>query len=50
IGELGIHRLGLFLAMAAAIFSGLCILVSGPIWAEGWPEWWNWWLELPIWS
>jgi hypothetical protein len=20
-----------------------------PVWTKGWPEWWNWWLELPIW-
>jgi photosynthetic reaction center L subunit len=21
-----------------------------PVLDPGWPEWWNWWLELPIWS
>jgi photosynthetic reaction center L subunit len=50
IGELGIHRLGLFLAIAAGFFSAVCIIISGPFWTRGWPEWWNWWLELPIWS
>ncbi len=40
IGTLGIHRLGLFLALAAVFFS----------WTLGWPEWWNWWLNLPIWG
>jgi hypothetical protein len=20
-----------------------------PVWTSGWPEWWNWWLTLPIW-
>ncbi len=50
IGELGIHRLGLFLALAAVFFSAVCIIISGPFWTRGWPEWWNWWLELPIWS
>lgn len=48
IGPLGIHRLGLFLAMSASIFSALCILLSGPFWTRGWPEWWNWWLNLPV--
>ncbi len=50
VGTLGIHRLGLFLAMAAGFFSALCIVISGPFWTRGWPEWWNWWLQLPIWK
>jgi len=50
IGTLGIHRLGLFLAIAAVFFSAVCIVISGPFWTRGWPEWWNWWLRLPIWS
>ncbi len=49
IGAVGIHRLGLALALGAGIFSALCIVVSGPLWTRGWPEWWNWWLNLPIW-
>ncbi len=50
IGTLGIHRLGLFLALAAVFFSGVCIIISGPFWTAGWPEWWSWWLNMPIWS
>ena len=50
IGTLGIHRLGLFLALSAAFWSAICIIISGPFWTRGWPEWWNWWLNLPIWS
>jgi photosynthetic reaction center L subunit len=50
IGTLGIHRLGLFLAVSAAFFSAICIVISGPLWAEGWPEWWDWWQRIPIWS
>lgn len=49
IGALGIHRLGLFLALSAAFWSAVCILISGPFWTRGWPEWWSWWLDLPIW-
>jgi photosynthetic reaction center L subunit len=49
IGQVGIHRLGLFLALGAVIFSDVCILISGPLWTRGWPEWWTWWLNLPIW-
>jgi photosynthetic reaction center L subunit len=30
IGILGIHRLGLFLALAAVFFSAVCIVISGP--------------------
>ena len=49
IGTLGIHRLGLFLALSAGFWSAVCIIISGPFWTRGWPEWWNWWLDLPIW-
>ncbi len=49
IGTLGIHRLGLFLALGAGFFSAMCILISGPFWTAGWPSWWNWWLNMPIW-
>ena len=49
IGALGIHRLGLFLALNAGFWSAVCIVISGPFWTRGWPEWWNWWLDLPIW-
>ncbi|MFZ1108187.1 MAG: photosynthetic reaction center subunit L [Rhodomicrobium sp.] len=48
-GTLGIHRIGLFTAISAAFFSGLCIIISGPFWTKGWPEWWNWWFNIPIW-
>jgi photosynthetic reaction center L subunit len=50
IGTLGIHRLGLFLALSAGFWSAICIVISGPFWTAGWPEWWSWWLNLPIWS
>jgi len=50
IGSLGIHRLGLFLALSSGFWSAVCIVISGPFWTRGWPEWWNWWLALPIWS
>jgi photosynthetic reaction center L subunit len=49
IGPLGIHRLGMFLAISASFWSAVCILLSGPFWTRGWPEWWGWWLNLPIW-
>ncbi len=50
IGTLGIHRLGLLLALSAVFWSAVCILISGPFWTRGWPEWWTWWLNMPIWS
>jgi len=50
IGPLGIHRLGFLLAINAGFWSAICIIISGPVWTKGWPEWWNWWLELPIWG
>ena len=50
VGTLGIHRVGLFLALSAGFWSAVCIIISGPLWSRGWPEWWSWWLNLPIWS
>lgn len=50
VGPLGIHRLGLFLALSSGFWSAVCIVISGPFWTAGWPEWWNWWLKLPIWG
>lgn len=50
VGTLGIHRLGLFFALSAGFWSAICIIISGPFWTRGWPEWWTWWLNLPIWS
>ena len=50
IGPLGIHRLGLFLALQAVIWSAICIVISGTIWFDTWLEWWDWWLELPWWA
>ena len=50
IGTLGIHRLGLILALNAGFWSAVCVIISGPFWTKGWPEWWSWWLNLPIWS
>jgi photosynthetic reaction center L subunit len=42
----------LFLALSAVLFSAICIVISGPLWAEGnvWADWWDWWLKLPIWA
>ena len=30
-------------------WSAVCIILSGPFWTRGWPEWWDWWLNLPVW-
>jgi photosynthetic reaction center L subunit len=45
IGPLGIHRLGLFLALSAVFFSAVCIVISGPYWTQAWDQWW-----LPLWQ
>ena len=49
IGTLGIHRLGLLLALNASFWSAVCIGVSGTIWFDQWIDWWDWWLRLPFW-
>ncbi len=50
VGPLGIHRLGLFLALSAGFWSAICIVISGTIWFEEWIIWWDWYLELPFWA
>jgi len=49
IGTLGIHRLGLFLALSAVFWSAVCIIISGPYWSEGWAEWWDLSRHFSIW-
>ncbi len=48
IGELGIHRLGWFLAINAGLWSAVCMLISGPFWTRGWPYWFDWYMSLPV--
>ncbi|MEM6819487.1 MAG: photosynthetic reaction center subunit L [Pseudomonadota bacterium] len=50
IGSLGIHRLGLLLALNAGFWSAVCIVISGTLWTESWVDWWEWWRELSIWG
>ncbi len=50
VGTLGIHRLGLFLALNAGFWSAVCIVISGTIWFDQWVAWWDWWLQLPWWA
>ena len=50
IGSLGIHRLGYFLALNAGIWSAICIVISGPFWSRGWPYWFDWFMNIPIWG
>ena len=50
IGPLGIHRLGLLLALSAVIWSAICIVISGTIWFDSWSSWWDWYAELPWWA
>ena len=50
VGPLGIHRLGLFLALSATFWSAVCIVISGTIWFDEWIVWWDWYAELPWWA
>ena len=50
VGPLGIHRLGLFLALNAGFWSAVCIVVSGTVWFDEWIVWWDWYFELPWWA
>ncbi len=50
IGMIGIHRLGLFLALSAGIWSAICIVIAGPLYEGSWNDWWDWWKNIPIWN
>lgn len=49
IGEIGIHRLALWLGMASVLFSNLCIFLSGTL-VQDWAGFWDFWDKLPIWQ
>lgn len=46
IGEYGIHRLGLYLAVFTLVMSDLCILTSGTL-VQDWVDFWRW--NIPPW-
>lgn len=50
VGTLGIHRLGLLLALNAGFWSAACMILAGPLYTGSFPEWWDWWRSIPIWS
>ncbi|MEM8970453.1 MAG: photosynthetic reaction center subunit L [Pseudomonadota bacterium] len=41
IGTLGVHRLGLILALNAGFWSAVCIVISGTYWTDSWITWWE---------
>lgn len=49
IGEVGIHRLGFWVAVASVLFSNLCIFLSGTL-IDDWTEFWVFWDALPVWE
>jgi len=49
IGEVGIHRLGFWIAVASVLFSNLCIFLSGTL-VHDWVGFWAFWDKLPIWE
>ena len=26
------------------------MILAGPFWTRGWPYWYDWWLNIPIWG
>lgn len=49
VGETGIHRLGLIVALGGILSANLCILLSGWV-VQDWVSFWNFWNVLPWWS
>ncbi len=50
VGTLGIHRVGLILALNAGFWSAACIVIAGPLYVGSWVEFWDFWKAIPIWS
>jgi len=49
IGEIGIHRLSLWVGVASVLFANVCIYLTGTFVAD-WTGFWDWWTILPIWE
>ncbi|MEO0560538.1 MAG: bifunctional photosynthetic reaction center subunit L/M [Chloroflexota bacterium] len=49
VGEIGIHRLGLWAAIASVMFANLCIYFSGTL-VFDWNGFWYFWDRLPLWT
>ena len=49
VGTIGIHRVGLFLALSAGFWSAVCIVISGPLYEGSWIEFWDFWKNIPAW-
>jgi photosynthetic reaction center M subunit/photosynthetic reaction center L subunit len=49
IGEIGIHRLALWVGIFSVLFSNLCIFLSGTL-VHDWVGIWAFWDQLPIWE
>jgi photosynthetic reaction center M subunit/photosynthetic reaction center L subunit len=49
IGEIGIHRVALWVGVASVLFSNLCIFLSGTL-VYDWTGFWNFWDKLPVWE
>ncbi|MGJ3239672.1 MAG: bifunctional photosynthetic reaction center subunit L/M [Anaerolineae bacterium] len=49
IGEIGIHRLALWLGVASVLFSNLCIFLSGTL-VHDWTQFWEFWEGFPVWE
>lgn len=49
IGEIGIHRLGFWVAISSVLFANLCIFLSGTL-VFNWVTFWQFWGEIPLWQ
>jgi photosynthetic reaction center M subunit len=49
IGEIGIHRLALWVGVASVLVSNLCIFLSGTL-VKDWVGFWEFWNDFPVWE
>jgi len=49
IGEVGIHRMGFWVAASSVLFSNLCIFLSGTL-VKDWADFWSFWDKIPVWE
>jgi photosynthetic reaction center L subunit len=49
VGEIGVHRLCMYVAVFCVLLSNLCLVLSGTV-VQDWSAFWNFWNKMPFWS
>jgi photosynthetic reaction center L subunit len=49
VGEIGVHRLAMYLAIFCVLLANVCLLSSGTV-IQDWSAFWSFWGKFPIWD